>query len=305
MHHPIKSTFATLGDTLGLAVALAVPAAAQQVRVEPAPPGDLRLVDVHVMVTDLATNRTATYELGQHVPLAVGDRVRIDLAGSAIIDGTGRRVALPADFTEGGGGWRLDISPTRQGGVVVHAVQPNEADRGRGDQPSHIQFDLRADVEPRRFNTGGVTFEIAPRAAVVETPETRGISEGLARDLAHVLLVDSPRVEQSWVDRIERGGEAEARTLARQLATQAAQNGRLSNMPPWEVTAHLYRHLLGRQGSAAALWRQDTGFRGNLELLEDRGYPALVDAVLASQEFRGRHQLDRLPSGTLARPRLR
>jgi hypothetical protein len=231
--------------------------------------------------------------------------VRIDLAGSAIIDGTGRRVALPADFTEGGGGWRLDISPTRQGGVVVHAVQPNEADRGRGDQPSHIQFDLRADVEPRRFNTGGVTFEIAPRAAVVETPQTRGISEGLARDLAHVLLVDSPRVEQSWVDRIERGGEAEARALGRQLATQAAQNGRLSNMPPWEVTAHLYRHLLGRQGTATEIWRRDAGFRGSLELLEDRGYPALVDAVLASQEFRGRHQLDRLPSGNLARPRLR
>lgn len=301
MRHPIVPILAALG----LAVALAVPAAAQQVRVEPAPPDGTRLVGIEVLVTDLATNRTTTYELGQHVPLAVGDRVRIELAGSAVVDGTGRRVALPADFTEGGGGWRLDLAPTRQGGVVVHAVQPNEADRGRGERPSHIQFDLRTDVEPRRFNTGSVTFEIAPRAAAVETPETRGISEGLARDLAHLLLVDSPRVEPAWVERIERGGENEARALARQLAAQAAQNGRLRDTPPWEVTAHLYRHLLGRQGTAADLWRQDAGFRGNLELLEDRGYPALVDAVLASQEFRGRHQLDRLPAGNLARPRRR
>lgn len=292
---------------LGLALTLAATADAQQVRVGPAPPDGTRLLDVEVLVTDLATNRTQAYALGQHVPLTVGDRVRIDLAGSALIDGTGRRVALPADFTVGGGSWRLEIAPTGEGGVVVQAVQPNEVDRGRGERPSHVQFALRGAYEPRRLTSGSVTFEIEPRAQPQAPAESRRISEQLARDLAHVLYVERPRVEQGWVERIERGGEREVRALARQLAAQAAQNDRLREAPPWEVTAHLYRHLLGRKGSAADLWRQDAGFRENLELLQARGYPALVDAVVASQEFRSRHPFDRLPMapGERARPRPR
>lgn len=307
MHPRTAPILAALGLTVGLTIALAATAAAQQVRVGPAPPDGTRLVEVQVLVTDVATNRTTTFELGQHVPLTVGDRVRVELTGSAIVDGSGRRVALPADFTVGGGGWRLDVSPTRQGGVVVHATQPNEVDRGRGDRPSHVQFTLRGNYEPRRFNSGAVTFEIAPRAAAVVPSESWQVSERLARDLAHLLLVDSPSVEQAWIERIERGGEHEARALARQLAASAAQSGRLQATPPWEVTAHLYRHLLGREGTATDFWRQDAGFRGNLELLQERGYPALVDALLASQEFRGRHQLDRLPTqpGAIARPRRR
>ena len=292
---------------LGLTLALAGTATAQQVRVGPAPPDGTRLLDIGVLVTDLATDRTTIYEGGQHVPLTVGDRVRIELVGGALIDGIGRRVALPADFTVGGGGWRLDISPTREGGVIVHAVQPNEADHRREERPSHVQFELRGDYEPRRFTSGSVTFEIAPRTQPQAPAESRQISERVARDLAHLLLVDSPRVETAWIERIERGGEAEARALARQLATTATQNDRLREMPPWEVTAHLYRHLLGRQGTAADLWRTDAGFRGNIELLQERGYPALVDALLVSQEFRSRHPFDRLQTlpGNRARPRPR
>lgn len=292
---------------LGLVLTLAATAAAQQVRVAPPPPDGTRLLDVEVLVTDLATNRTETYALGQHVPLTVGDRVRIDLTGSALIDGTGRRVSLPADFTVGGGSWRLELAPTREGGAVVQAVQPNEADRGRGERPGQIQFALRGEYEPRRLASGYVTFDIEPRAETQVPAESRRVSEKLARDLAHVLLVDRPQVEQAWIERIERGGESEARALARQHAATASQSGRLRDMPPWEVTAHLYRHLLGRQGTAADMWRADAGFRGSIELLRERGYPALVDAILASQEFRSRHQLDQLPTrpGERARPRPR
>jgi hypothetical protein len=186
---------------------------------------------------------------------------------------------------------------------VVHAAQ------GAGDdeRPSQIRFELRGQYEPPRFASGFVTFEIAPRTQPQAPAESRLISERVARDLAHLLLVDSPRVETAWVERIERGGEAEARAVARQLATTATQSGRLAEMPPWEVTAHLYRHLLGRQGTAADLWRTDAGFRGNIELLQKRGYPALVDAVLASQEYRSRHPFDRLQTlpGNRARPRPR
>lgn len=294
--HDRSTAFLT---ALALTLALTATAAAQQVRVGPAPPDGTRLLDVEVLVTDLATDRTTTYALGQHVPIAEGDRVRIDLVGSALLDGAGRRVALPADFTLGGGGRRLGLAPTRQGGVVVHAEQI----AGDDERTSQIRFDLRGEYEPPRLASGFVTFEIAPRTQAPVSAEGRQISERVARDLAHLLLVDSPRVETAWIDRIERGGEAEARALARQLAVTATQNDRLREMPPWEVTAHLYRHLLGRQGTAADMWRTDAGFRGNLELLEERGYAALVDAVLASQEFRSRHRFDRLPTGNLARPR--
>lgn len=284
---------------LGLTLALAATAGAQQVRVGPAPPDGTRLLGVEVLVTDLATNRTTTYELGRHVPLNVGDRVRVELVGSALVDGVGRRVALPADFAAGGGGRQLGLAPTREGGVVVHTDQV----AGDDERPSQIRFDLRGQYEPRRLASGFVTFEIAPRNQPQAPAEGRQISERVARDLAHVLLVDSPRVETTWVERIERGGESEARVVARQLAATASQSGRLREMPPWEVTAHLYRHLLGRQGTAADLWRTDPGFRGNLELLEERGYQALVDAVLGSQEFRDRHPFDRLPTRPGVRPR--
>lgn len=291
-----------------LTLAVGATASAQQVRVDPAPPAGTRLVGLEVLVTDLATGRTTAHPLGQHVPLTVGDRVRVELAGSAVIGGSGRRVALPADFAIGGGSWRLELAPTGAGGAVVHAVQPNEVDRGRENRPSHLTFDVRGDYEPPRFTSGTVTFEISPTAAAEAPSERWQRSERLAQHLAHVLLVDSPQVDVGWVERIYQQGTAGTATLAHQLATSAMQSGRLSEVPPWEVTAHLYRHLLGREGTAADLWREDTGFRSNLEMLEERGYATLVAALVESQEFRQRHEmtsLERLPRdrSAVTRPR--
>lgn len=291
-----------------LTLAVGATASAQQVRIDPAPPAGTRLVGLEVLVTDLATGSTTTHPLGQHVPLTVGDRVRVELAGSAVIDGSGRRVALPADFAIGGGSWRLELAPTTSGGAVVHAVQPNEVDRGRDQRPSHVTFEVRGDYEPARFTSGSVTFEIAPKAAVEAPSERWQHSERLARHLAHVLLVDSPQVEEAWIERIYQQGAAGTATLAHQLATSAMRDGRLREVPPWEVTAHLYRHLLGREGTAADLWREDTGFRSNLAMLEERGYATLVTALIESEEFRQRHgmtNLERLPRDRAVVPRPR
>lgn len=295
---------------LGLALAVATVATAQQVR--PAPPAGTRLVALEIVVTDLDTERATTYDAGEHVPLTVGDRVRVEIQGSAVIDGTGRRVALPADFAIGGGSWRLELAPTAGGDAVVHAVQPNEVDRGRENRPSHITFELRGDYEPRRLTSGSVTFEIAPAdQAADQTPTTSERwqrSERLTRDLAHVLLVDSPQIEERWIDEVYREGSAGARSLAHQLATSAVRAGRLRDAPPWEVTAHLYRHLLGREGTAAELWREDPGFRDNMELLEERGYQTLVTTLLDSDELSERYELDRFENlprerGVTTRPR--
>lgn len=291
---------------LGLTIALAATAAAQRVRVDPAPPDEKRLADVVVLVTDLATNDKTTYALGQHVPLTVGDRVRVELIGSLLVDGAGRSVALPADFTAGGGGRHLGLAPTREGGVVVHAEQS----AGDDERPSQIRFDLRGQYEPPRFASGFVTFEVAPREAVTAPSERWQLSERLARDLAHVLLVDRPEVDENWTARIHDTGLTGARALGRQLAATALQDRRLEEMPPWEVTAHLYRHLLGRQETAAELWRRDPGFWESVELLDERGYATLVDTLLQSREAAERYQLGRfevLPRSDrpLARPRPR
>lgn len=273
---------------LALALAAAAVAGAQQVRVEAPPPDGTRLLDVEVLVTDLATNRTVAYDLGEHVPLAEGDRVRVDLVGSALVGGVGRRVALPADWQAGGGGRRLELAPTREGGVVV------EAGDGDDERPSQIRFDLRGDYEPPRLASGFVTFEIAPRGPVTAPSERWQLSERLAADLAHVLLVEDPEVDDNWTARIHDAGLVGARALGRQLAAQAVQEDRLEELPPWEVTAHLYRHLLGRQGTAAELWRRDEGFWDSVELLDERGYATLVDTMLQSRELAERYQLARL-----------
>lgn len=282
---------------LALAAGLAAAAGAQE---------PTRLLDLEVIVTDLQANRTTTYELGEHVPLTVGDRVRIELAGSALVDGVGRRVdRLPADFEVGGGGWRLEAAPTREGGVVVRAVRPDEDDRGRGeDRLSHVDFSLRGAFEPPRFASGSVTFEIAPTEAApapTAASERWRLSERLARDLGHVLLVDRPAFDEAWTARVHDSGLTGARALGRQLAATALQERRLEEMPPWEVTAHLYRHLLGRRGTAAELWRSDDGFWESVELLESRGYATLVDTLVQSREFADRYELARLQS--LPRPR--
>ena len=278
---------------LGLALAVAAGSAAQQ--------APTRLVGLEVLVTDLATNRTTTYQHGQHVPLRVGDRVRIDFVGSAVVDGAGRRVELPADFEVGGGSWRLEAAPTNRGGVVVRALQPDEADRGRGaDRLSHLDYRLRGSFEPPRLASGSVTFEIDPAGASPATPATPAqsarwqLSERLARDLGHVLLVERPTVDENWTARIHDAGLTGARAIGRQLAATAQQQRRLEEMPPWEVTAHLYRHLLGRQGTAADLWRQDEGFWESVELLDSRGYATLVDSLLQSRELAERYELQRL-----------
>ncbi|HEX6204012.1 MAG TPA: hypothetical protein VF100_13500 [Thermoanaerobaculia bacterium] len=291
---------------LALALAAAVAAGAQEIRVGPPPPDGTRLLAVEVLVTDLATNRTVAYELGQHVPLSAGDRVRVDLVGSAHVDGAGRRVALPADFTAGGGGRRLGLAPTRQGGVVVHAEQAGGDDGDR--QTAQIRFDLRGQYEPPRLASGFVTFEIAPPAAVAAPSERWQLSERLAHDLGHVLLVERPQVDEAWAVRIHDTGLTGARALGRQLAATALRDRRLEEMPPWEVTAHLYRHLLGRQGTADELWRRDPGFWESVELLDERGYATLVDTLLQSRELAERYQLARfevLPRGErpIARPR--
>lgn len=295
---------------VALALAAAVASGAQEVRVGPPPPDGTRLLALEILVTDLATNRTVAYDAGKHVPLTVGDRVRIELVGSALIDGVGRGVALPADWVVGGGGWRIEAAPTAEGGVIVHALRPDSDDRGRSGRLSHVDFELRGRYEPQRFASGGITLEIAPPAAVAAPSERWQLSERLAHDLGHVLLVERPQIDEGWAVRIHDTGLTGARALGRQLAATALRDRRLEEMPPWEVTAHLYRHLLGRQGTADELWRRDPGFWESVELLDERGYATLVDTLLQSRELAERYQLARfeaLPRGErpIARPRPR
>lgn len=292
---------------VALALAAALGAGAQESRVGEPPPDGTRLLDLEIRVTDLATNRTVSYDAGQHVQLTVGDRVRIDLVGSALVGGVGRGVALPADWEVGGGGWRIEATPTAEGGVVVHALRPDSDDRGRPGRLTHVDFDLRGRYEPARFASGGVTLEIAPREEATAPSERWQLSERLASDLAQVLLVDSPQVDENWIARIHDAGLTGARAIGRQLAADALRDRRLEELPPWEVTAHLYRHLLGRQGTAAELWRRDPGFWESVELLDQRGYATLVDTLLQSRELAERYQVQRfevLPRGrAVTRPR--
>jgi hypothetical protein len=258
-------------------------------------PAGTRIIVVEVEVSDLETGETDVHPLGEHVPLTVGDRVHVRLRVTGMVSGAGRRIDVPVEYEVGGGNWRIEVQPARNGdGIVVEALRPDEDDRGRPDSRSHVDFRILGDYDVKpRLASGSITFDIDP-AAVAADDDRREAAEAVARDLAHILYVDDPAVDTVWVDRLDAGGYSAATALARQLAAQAQRSAGLRDAPPWEVTAHLYRHLLGRSGTAEELWRRDPGFRGSMELLAERGYQQLVESVVASPEFRGRDALVRL-----------
>ncbi|HEX2252793.1 MAG TPA: hypothetical protein VHQ65_05965 [Thermoanaerobaculia bacterium] len=311
MQSKIRKTYPALFClVLGLAVGAGPSAAAQKElppqavegRQLPAPAEGTRLLDVQAEVTDLATGRTTRYDIqpADHVPLAVGDRVRVRLVGSAMVDGRARWVELPATFAEAGGSWRLAVQREAASTVLVQAQQPNRADRGKQGGMSQITYELqgRYDVRPQ-LASGRITFDIEGEqdADEVASADRWRRAARVADDLTAILFEESdfePTTDD--VERIYFDGRDGVRDVARRYALEAQRRGLLRDEPPWEVVYNLYENLLGRTTPLGELWDAERGFRGNVERYEEEGYAELVEGIVLSEEFADRYELGTLES---------
>lgn len=275
---------------------------------EPVAADDVEIISLKARVTDLDTGREQVIDLDradQHARIQVGDRVRVDLVGTAIIDGDGVAVQVPANFEIAAGSWRIDTAPAGPSSVIVTATQPNSVHRGNPEGRSGVGFEVvgNYDMKPKH-QKGRVTFEIADREGEFGTGTVAGPaeswqpdarwrhSEEIAEDLSQIDF-NPDALDRADLQRIYDHGMTGIREVAIDMAVEAGRSGAVRARDGADVVAHLYRHLLGRDGNTRAISQSDPqGFRNNLELLERKGYRALVTLFVDSDEFRRVHDLD-------------
>lgn len=300
----MRRTLHVLPLAAALAVALTAPApASAQVQANRATvaPAGVKLIDVKAAVTDSRTGQRRLYGIqpAEHVPLRVGEQVHVQIVGTAMIDGKAREVVVPVRFEEGPGEWRIDTAAQGTHGLRVVARQPDESNRGRQGALTQVLYSIDGDYDVRQqLANGRITFEIDEQVVAAPQPqlppETRDRwrrAERIADHLAAIRFTGG-KAEPALVERIYLSGANEIRQIAATFAQDAVRNRQVENRAPWDVARHLYVELLGRKGSADDLWRTDAGFRGNVRLLMESGYPALVSAIVGSQEFAKNHELD-------------
>lgn len=300
---PHATAFALLLATTLVALAT-VPAAAQGLRAEGLDP--VKVISLEARVTWLDSGRQQNFQIqpAEHVPLTVGERVRVDLVGTLIVDGRGVERPVRADFEVAAGDWRIDAAPAQGDAVTVTAVQPNEVTRGGApeDSRSQLRYTVTGDYDLRQaLREGRITFDISPRPgaepgeSTAPEDERWQHAERVADALSQVLLDEAREIDDALVRRIYRNGQDGAEEVATALALEAERRGYLRDWTPQQVVGHLYRYLVGRQGSYRDIAERDpSGFQANLDRLDRSGYRELVRAFVESQEFRRVHDLERL-----------
>jgi len=315
-----RRTGRSVGRVLGIALALvallpmiaASPAAAaandqQDLRrpgIEERPnAAPTSIIALAVRVTDLDTRTTRNYKIApppaEQIPLEVGDRVRVELTGTAIVNGNGVAVDVPARFEIASGDWRIDMAPAADNAVVVSVQSPNEDHRhGNPDSRSSLAFTVTGnfDLKPAMRN-GRITFDIAPTGAAAGSSahpnDARwNRAEEIAQALSSIRLDRRP-IETTFVERIYNQGTSGIRDVASLLANEVARSGDQQLWQRDDLLARLYRNLLGRQGDTRQIAAADPdGFSNNLRLLDREGYEKLVLSLVSSPEFRQVHDLD-------------
>jgi hypothetical protein len=264
------------------------------------------LIAIHARVTDLDTNQREAYRLEPDpvgsIPLRVGDRVRIELVGTAIVDDVGIAVEVPARFEVAAGSWRLGVAASDDNSVIVEAQRPDEARRGRDDALSALAYTVIGNYDLKdALREGRITFEIGPRGGLQQPAPSRPVqgearwreAEDIARALSFIRLGEQRQLDDALVERIYVEGYQGVRDVASLLAEETANVETFERWEQDDLLARLYRHLLERRGDEQKIADEDPqGFRYNLSLLEREGYRALVLALVGSEEFRRVHDLD-------------
>ncbi|HEV7517327.1 MAG TPA: hypothetical protein VGR07_13580 [Thermoanaerobaculia bacterium] len=291
-----------------LAALAAVPGTAQ--------PPQTRIIALQVNVGPDGSGQPVSYGVrpnSENVPLQPGQRVRVSLVGTAIVNGIGVERPVNARFHPVAGGGALELGQSGPNWVIV---------RGRsngGNGLAQLAYDVtdRGYTMKAPFESGRITFQLAgndvggtggnggngggyQNPGPVPNPNEGGdrlaASQRIAQRLYQAILKQndlSGRRAQNDVDAINRGGYPAIQTVARDLAVVAESNGSFDRRSAEEVVGRFYRELLRRNGSAREIADQDRGFLDNVQLLRDRGLPELVRVIVGSQEFQKVQELDR------------
>jgi hypothetical protein len=229
------------------------------------------------------------------IPVNPGDRIRIHLVGTAIVNGNGVERQIPARFSEAAGGGNIDIVQT---GPDWALVQVNS----RGDGVAQLGYEVTGNTYEMKGNlrAGRITLEIggglgSSPGNVGSVDRTRwDRAEDLTDQLYRSILGVAPRgdVAQRDIEHIYEMGAIGVRDVALELADDADDRlDRLAQDDAVEILGNLYRGLLRRSGSDSQLWDQDSGFRANVETLRRQGFEKIVEVIVDAPEFRTANDL--------------
>jgi hypothetical protein len=289
---------AAIGAALACCLALPAPAAAA------AAPLEIVALKARVQSQNGSTN--GDFEIGGGIPVQVGERLKVSLVGTGIVNGAGREVQVDARFDVAAG--HRDLSLVRTGPNWA-LVSINAA--GGGGVLGQLGYVTTGNYRIRPgLASGRITFKIGNAAAQAAPPPVE-LPQGYTQDrwqqalelnarLHRAILGDEPRGDQARADaeRIYRDGYGGLLTVATALARAADDRGlgrstadRGYQERDVERVGGLYRDLLRRQASNQDLWRQDPGFRGNVEALHEKGLAAVVASIVDSPEYRSANQI--------------
>jgi hypothetical protein len=242
--------------------------------------------------------RSDTYGVkpAEPIPVNPGDRVRIHLVGTAIINGNGVERRMPARFSVVAGGGNIDIVQTGTDWALVQVKSRGDGVAQLGYEVTDNQYEMKGGLRSGRITLeiGGVA-ESTPIGSVGSVDRTRwDRSRNLADQLYRSILGVAPQgdVAQRDIEHIYEMGAVGVRDVALELADDADDRlDRLAQDDAVEILGNLYRGLLRRSGSDSQFWDQDSGFRANVDTLRRQGFEKIVQVIVDAPEFRTANSL--------------
>ena len=278
-----------------LALAASTADAAQTARQAKANEGALDVIALQTYVE----GRDATYGIkpAQPIPVSAGERIRIHLVGTAIVNGNGVEREMPARFSVVAGKGHVDIVQT---GPTWALVQVNS----RGDGIAQLGYEVTGNQYEMKggLREGRITLEIGEQESAPGSVGNSSVdrvrwdrSRVLTDQLYRSIVGTAPQGDaaQRDLEHIYEMGATGVRDVALALADDV--NTRYDRLPQddaVEVLGDLYRGLLRRTGSDQLFWDQDSGFRANVDTLRRQGYEKLVQIIVDAPEFRTANSLD-------------
>lgn len=231
------------------------------------------------------------------IPLQVGERVRVNLVGTSLVNGRGVETPINATFSLSAGRDNLHIVQTGSNWVIVEA-------KGRGnDKTAQLAYTTNGNYDMKAgLAQGYITFTIdnrgvSDRPVVAQDRDRWQRAEDLT-ELLYQGILDRNLGGSNAQDDVEhvyylgyRGVQEVARELAREAANR--YDTRWTEDEAYDVVAGLYRELLGRQQTDRQL-SEENGFRTNVDNLRRYGIERVVQTIVESEEFRSANDLSGL-----------
>jgi hypothetical protein len=237
-------------------------------------------------------NDTYGVKPSEPIPVNAGDRVRIHLVGTAIINGNGVERRIPARFSVVAGKGNVDIVQTGSDWALV------QVNRSGNDGLAQLGYEITGNSYEMKggLREGRITLEIGGGAGsspgqVGSGPVDRNRwsqAQELTDRLYRSILGVGPQgdVGREDTEHIYEMGAFGVREVAMAMANDAGSRyDRLAQDDAVEVLGDLYRGLLRRTGNDDQLWDQDSGFRGNVDTLRRQGFNKMVQVIIDAPEF--------------------